>query len=276
MMAAEGLPNVLAIPFRTSRPSALALWLTVMVSLSLFGTVALVRGVPALVLAAGAYVTLLLLWPYVLLRYLVPIIPAFLILLLVGARAIGEQVRPRSEWFKYACPGALAFALIAAALAQDAAKWRAVAACDRARAASSRACFSESPHDYFAAVAAVRGLPDDSANFLVSKEALFHVLTGRYAAWEAEASEIRDSAALADYLRRQQVSYVLLSQTNLNQWSLAKPLTGLCPRLRVIRQFGRKVSLLRIVDEGAPGANACPQVSAWSAPPWPEGRPLIW
>lgn len=272
----QSIPTVLAVPLRSHSSTDRTLWLTATVVLLLAGLGALSLRLPALVLGTGAYVALLVLWPYVLLRYMGPVIPAILALLLVGALALGERAGLKRGWGRYALPGLLALAFTSLALVQDVAKLRAVAACDRAHAATSPTCFGESPNDFFAAVAAVREIPDDSANFLVSKEALFHVLTGRHAAWEAEAAQIREPAVLADFLRRQHVSYVLLSTTNLNQWSLAKPLKGLCTRLRMIGEFGPKVSLLRIVDQDAPGANACPQVAKWAAPPWPEGPPLIW
>lgn len=272
----QSIPTVLAVPLRIHSSTYRTLWLTATVVLLLAGLGALSLRLPALVLGTGAYVALLVLWPYVLLRYMGPVIPAILALLLVGALALGERAGLKRGWGRYALPGLLALAFTSLALVQDVAKLRAVAACDRAHAATSPTCFGESPNDFFAAVAAVRELSDDSANFLVSKEALFHVLTGRHAAWEAEAAQIREPAVLADFLRRQHVSYVLLSTTNLNQWSLAKPLKGLCTRLRMIGEFGPKVSLLRIVDQDAPGANACPQVAKWAAPPWPEGPPLIW
>ena len=272
----RSIPAVLAIPLRSHSTTDRTLWLTATVVLLVAGLGVLALRLPALVLGTGAYVALLVLWPYVLLRYMGPVIPAILALLFVGALALGDRAGLKRGWGRYALPGLLALAFTSLALVQDIAKLRAVAACNRARAASSPTCFGESPNDFFAAVSAVRELPDDSANFLVSKEALFHALTGRHAAWEAEAAQIREPTLLADFLRRQHVSYVLLSTTNLNQWSLAKPLNGLCTRLRVIGEFGPKVSLLQIVEQDAPGTNACPQVAKWAAPPWPEGPPLIW
>lgn len=276
LLSVRIIPAVLAVPLTDKTQTDSAIWLTVALALSVPGLALLVRRLPALVLATSAYLALLVLWPYVLLRYVGPVIPAILAVLLGGALAIGERAGLRRGWVRYLFPGILALTLVAMALVQDVTKWRAVVACDRPRAASSKACFSESAHNYFAAVAAARELPNDSSNFLVSKEALFHVLTGRYAAWEAEAAQMREPALLDEYLRRQNVSYVLLSRTSFNQWSLAEPLKGLCARLRVIREFGPKVSLLRIVEQGAPGANACPQVSTWSESPWPENPPRIW
>ncbi|MEO6444840.1 MAG: hypothetical protein ABIZ91_11180 [Gemmatimonadaceae bacterium] len=267
-------PTVLAIPFRDQPIFLRVMWLSLAAALCLTGAVLLFPRAPLLVVGTAAYLALLVLWPYVLLRYLVPVIPFAIALLLAGAWVVGNRLGRRPVG-GHAAAGVVALLLFALAARQDVMRLHTVANCDRSRAAADSDCFPEFERSYFAAASAVRALPDDSANFLVSREALFHVLTGRHTAWEAEAAQLREPEALANYLTLRNVSYVLLSQTNFNQWSLGRPLRGLCDRLRVVGEFGPKVSLLVFAPPGAPGDNACERMARWGEAPWPESPPLI-
>lgn len=286
-IAARKVPWTLALPLATASRSAAAVWVVAAGLLALAALPRLVRHLPAFVLATSAYAGLLIVWPYVLERYLVPIVPAALAALLLGALVLGERMGLGARW-RYLFPGLVAGALVAFAVKEQVVTWRAVAACDRSRAAESPGCFADFQREFLAAAAVVRALPDDRENFLVSQEPAFHLLTGRYAAREAEAAQLRDPAQLSAYLRAQGVSYVLLSRTNLNQWSLAQPLLELCSRMRVHRTFGPHAALLRLVSEGAPDeagmpgdarqpdGDACAVLASWAAPPWPQGPPPRW
>ena len=274
-IAARKIPWTLALPLPTASRRAATVWVIAAGILTLAALPLLIRRLPAFVVATSAYAGLLMVWPFVLERYLVPIVPAVLAALIVGALALGERAGFRSGW-RYVLPGLVAVTLAGFAAWEHVVTWRAVSACDRSLAAGSPACFADFQREFLAAAAAVRALPDDRANFLVSQEPAFHLLTGRHAAREAEAATLRDPEQLSAYLRSQGVAYVLLSRTNLNQWSIAKPLLGLCGRLRVMQTFGPRAALLRLVDEGEPGKDACAAVASWAAPPWPQGPPPRW
>lgn len=245
-------------------------WLLLIVATSVAGMLALRRPLRIVVLYLAAYLGVLAMWPYVVTRYLAPLLPLLVLAMLTGARAIGARVAgARGE----------RVALWVMACAMSVGAWRsvatrlgAVARCDRSAPMRSSGCFSQEQRDYFAAVATARRIAPDTARFLVSKEAAFYLMTGRRAAAESEAVRIREPEAFARFLGERGVEFILLSRVHLDQHSLARAILPRCDRFELLESVGPHVALLRVPADGAPraasAADACGAITRWAKGDW--------
>lgn len=253
-------------------------WLLIVVATSVAGMLALRRPLRIVVLYLGAYLGVLAVWPYVVTRYLAPLLPLLVLAMLVGARAIGARVAgARGE----------RVALWVMACAMSVGAWRsvatrlgAVARCDRSAPMRSSGCFSQEQRDYFAAVATARRIAPDTARFLVSKEAAFYLMTGRRAVAESEAVRITEPEAFARFLGERGVEFILLSRVHLDQHSLARAILPRCDRFELLESVGPHVALLRVPANGAPrdasAADACGAITRWARGDWTEAITGAW
>ena len=227
-----------------------------------------------------AYLGLLAVWPYLLVRYVAPVVPLLVLTLLAGVSWIGERVAgPRTAVL---VTWTLSAILAAGALREDLDRLRLVSRCDRESPYSSAGCFSAEQRSYFAAAAAARQLAPDSSLFIASAPATFYLLSGHRAVAEAEAVAAREPDAFDQLIRRRGVEFILLSHISLQQWGLAPALRARCRDFAVAGTFGAHVALLRVsdVDPGVRTAdattNACAAVARWADEAWAERTTLIW
>lgn len=258
-------------------------WLVLVVATGLAGAVALRQRLRIAVLYLAAYLGVLAVWPYLVTRYLTPVIPLLALVMLTGAWAIGER---------FAGARGARIALWALAGAMSVGAWRsvatrlgAVARCDRSAPMRSSGCFSEEQRDYFAAVATARRIAPDTARFLVSKEADFYLLTGHRAAPESEAVRITEPEAFARFLRERDVRFVLLSRVHMDQQALARAIRPRCHRFELVDSFGAHVVLLRVpADAASPdstpsnasAADACAAIARWANGDWVDSVTGAW
>jgi hypothetical protein len=220
------------------------LWL---VALVVFGAV----GLPQLwhrwrvaALFLGCYGALLLVWPWAIPRLLIPVLPLIVLTLLAGAAALGSRLGRRGWILPLALGGLIGFT----AISRNVARLDAASACDRSRATSSPACFSDDQRGFFSAATHVRAATASDAVFaLGSKWSTF----GYYARREVlpfRAIPGMSGEQIVDSLASAGVSHVVLAHVSSNDVAFARLLRGACDRLELVSAFNRQTYLFQLRD----------------------------
>jgi hypothetical protein len=211
----------------------------VALGLGLFGVIELWRRLPLAIIAGAVYTAVILVWPYLVARFLLPLVPLVVLAVVLGARRITARAKGGTAW---AAPLGIAGLLTLVNLTAVSGKLRAQRGCDRARPVES-SCFPPSSRGWFEAVAlAGRRSPADAV-FLAPKPATLYYLIGRRSVNELQAAAL-DTPRLAEFLDQQQVDYVLLSRIHVDQLSIAAGIYGLCRRWEVLGSFDDGATLL--------------------------------
>ena len=259
------IPSVLAFPTLPGTTLDNWLWLGVLVVLGGLGLVELYRRLPAAAFYLGCYAGILLVWPFSLQRYLVPVIPLLLLTLFLGmSRLVGR--RGLAAWV---LPTVIALALVISGLGQQRGELSAAARCDRSAPYTSEGCFNPVERAFFEAVRYSDSLVPRDSTILSPKMATVYYLTGRRSIDELSVTSL-ESDALRAYLREREINYVLLSRIHLDQKWISERMQYLCGDWELEKDFGGLALLLRRGTERAPDPSlpACDAISRFAKGPW--------
>jgi hypothetical protein len=281
------LPTVLAVPTMAGTTVDNVAWLVILLVTGIAGIGVLARRSGLLVLYLTFTAAVLLVWPYAIQRFLAPVVPMLLLVVLAGGWWLGERLGGVRG--ARVATGALTFVMTLGAIRRDVAQLARSADCDRRLAARSPGCFSSEQRDFFDAVAAAARVSSDSARFLVSKEATFYLLSGRQAVREIDALAHADPRSFREFLVRERVDFIILSRLHVDQWALAAPLGAQCEALELVQSFGAHVALLRVTPrtaaraplraagadpDAAPRREACSAIDRWSTGDWDDAATI--
>ncbi len=275
----RALPVVLAQPSTPDTPVDNVLGLVVLLALGAAGTAWLLRRQRAMLLTLATYATILAVWPYLVARFLVPVLPLIVLVLLVGAWRLGARLGG-VRWQAPALATATAL-LTLVTFAPTMARLREIAGCDRSAVATQTVgCVSEPQRDFFAAVAALDSLAApqqggaQSPVILTAKPSTVFVLTGRRSVRQTAALERSDPDAFLAWLREQHVDLVLLSHVHIGQWGLSPMLRARCGEFEVLRTYPTHATVLRVrpadaARESGPADDpACTAIARWADIDW--------
>jgi len=264
------IPEAMAMPMFPGTPADNVAWTALLLGGGLTGLLLLAGAFRHALLYLVAYLAVLAAWPYVLQRFVAPVLPLLVLVMFVGLGWMAERMA--GAGLRRIVVGGVAVLIALGALRRDATAVRALSACDRRAPTTSAACFDEEQRDFFAAAALARRVTPDSARFLSSKEATLYLLTGRQSVRQAQALTMRSPDEFARFLQRQGVGYILLSRLHLDQWSLWRTLTVNCRDYAVVQAFGAHVALLRVraPEERAGGddSDGCAAIERWGSGDW--------
>ncbi|HEX6249929.1 MAG TPA: hypothetical protein VFZ56_00690 [Gemmatimonadaceae bacterium] len=222
----------------------------------------------------ACYAALLLVWPWAIPRLLIPIVPLIVLTLLLGATALGARLGPRG-WI---VPLTLGSLIAFTAIARNVVRLEQASACDRSRAASSPACFSDDQRGFFSAAKHARATTGSGARFaLASKWSTF----GYYARREVlpfRAPAGMSGETILDSLAAAGVRHVLLSHASSFDVALARQLRASCDRLVLARAFNRQTLLFEMRDRAAADetAGGCAALAAYDSVPGVPGQVGLW
>ncbi len=294
------LPAAFAVPLISGTLVDNGIWLLVLVLGGAVGLVQLWRRLRPVALYLLVYLGLLAVWPYLMTRYLGPILPLLVLSVLLGVhdiamRLLGSRIVAGSRNVvargAMAVAAAVAVVLALSGVHQDMSRLELVAKCDRDAPTVSSGCFGQEQRDFFAGIEAARRLTPDSAHFLGAKDATFHLLSGRQSARESEAIARPDAQQFAAFLREHGVQYILLSRVHVDQAAMAGPLGSDCASYELVQQVGAHVALLRVplrrvpllrvapsgvTNDDATGARACRAIAAWAEGDWLNSNGPLW
>ncbi len=246
------IPWELPLPVTPSTVADNVLWVTVVVGLGGLGLASAWRRWRILALYLGAYGGLLSLWTWVVGRFLTPIIPLIILVLLVGTDVI------RRRWSARAGT-ALAVALTCVvALTGMRADWteiQSMRGCDRSAPLESPGCFDPDQRSLFAASRFVAANTPDSAVVLTAKDATFALYSGRKVI-RSRALLATEPDAFFESLAESGADYVFLGSTAAIEGTVSRPLWLGCTRLDLVASFPPRSYLFRPAQTTSDTASA--------------------
>jgi hypothetical protein len=273
------IPVLLAQPSIPDTPVDNVLGLVALLALGAAGTAWLLRNQRAMLLTLVCYAGILTVWPYLVARFLVPVLPLIVLLLLVGAWRMGGRL----GGIRWQAPAlAVATSMLAlATLSPTMARRHEVAGCDRsADVTRTLGCVSERQRDFFAAVSALDSLAaqpprgDASPAILTAKAPTVFLLSGRAAVRQTAALSRSDPDTFLTWLRAEHVDLILLSHVHIGQWGLSPMLRARCEDFEVLRTYPTFAAVLRVRPEhgsreaGVVVESACAAIARWADVDW--------
>ncbi|HUF31551.1 MAG TPA: hypothetical protein VMM77_12940 [Gemmatimonadaceae bacterium] len=256
----RSLPTVLAIPTVPGTVVDNAAWLLGMLAALLAGVATAMRRWRPAVLVLAAYALLLVIWPYVIGRFVVPLLPVLIAVMLLGAWQIGGRLMPR-----LAIVPALALAAVplmggtrgVASMVREAEGCRALAV-DPGWPCRSDLRRYRSVVDSLALT-----LPRDARVF-TTKEGTFYYLTGRQVVSAYPAMSM-EPAVLSEYLRQSQTTTIFLPHQKIEEWVLGPALAALCSEFTDARIGDGELLVLHARPPATGESDGCAAVERWRA-----------
>lgn len=230
-----------------------ALWLGIFLGFGIIGFWAMRRQGSSIPLYFMAYCGVLLLYPYKMTRFLMPVEPLILLATMVGLSVAFRRWRPRLGLvFCFL----LSMTLVVSAAPEAWHMARKLRDCDRAQATRAASCFEADRLAFFDATRFTQDHLPDSAAVMTIKEATFFYYTGRRVLHPDLAMQKGKDDVLG-YVRSQGVEYILVTPF-VGGAEIVRTLVPACDRVELIRDFGERTVLLRLHDSSRDvERNAC-------------------
>lgn len=261
VMLTNYIPTALSVPTVAGTAVDNAGWLVATLALGGAGVVVLWRRWMGVIAFLVPYLLLLLVWRFQAGRFLTPIVPLLLLMVLGGAAWVSDRYVPKARGGLLT---ALTLLLTGGALVRDVERAATVRACDRRNSIDSPACFSEPEREALQLARWVRDSTAPGDVFFVSKERAFFVHSGRRSINQDRGlREPPDS--LAAYLRARQVRYAVVTPVGVYAREHNALLARACRDFAVVRQFAGSSALLRVRDAGEAddGGATCRTLARW-------------
>lgn len=259
-----GIPWVLSFPSIAGTPIDNAATEVFFGGLGLAGLVVMFRRWRVAAFWLVLYAALLLVWVFLVDRFVEPTLPILLVTILIGGREIGRHIGKRGD---LVLPAIAAIVLAVGAGVKTTQLAQSRVNCDRSGEYPDPQCMSEDQRSYFDALRWIDANTAPDAVFLTAKPGALYLYTGRKSIFYDEA--INDSADtfLAD-TRGAGADWILLDSVHSFEARLLAPLLEQnCGALRVEAEFPPRAWLFRIVGTGtAPNRGpACDAVARYRA-----------
>ncbi|HSE45666.1 MAG TPA: hypothetical protein VLA89_10110, partial [Gemmatimonadales bacterium] len=256
--------GILALPSLSGTRVDNVLWLIAIVSFGVVGLWGMWRWWTGACLALLCQCALLAFWPYVLDRYLVPVLPLAIIALVFGASRVGSRF-PRVKG-GMVLPAAMAVAILAGATPRVLGMKAKATECRSTLAEVRSRCGSPEERAFFEATAFIASSTPATARFLAAKEGAFYYYAHRqvvpiYGVLVGDVKDIRG------YLAENEAEYVFLSHLKVDEWAITRPLMAICSDFGLVHAWGATTLLLR-VEKGGGDQRACDAIRAYGRAPW--------
>lgn len=190
----------------------------------------------------ASYVSLLLVWPWVVIRFMSPVIPFIVVLVIAGAFELARRVRTR---WRVLIPASIAFTIMFTAASSLRSEVRALGACDRDEPIVSSGCIQPAEKDYLRLAQWVADSISGQAVFLVPKEGTFAYLTGQRTIPLITALRA-DTTRMLLLLRELGVTHIALTTLDHGGIALANVLMPSCRSLLLERELSPTLLVFRI------------------------------
>jgi len=225
------------------------------------GLAVFARRWPAGALYLVAYGTLLILWPWQVTRYVVPILGLAIPAVLVGVGAMATRVKPRWEF-----PAVLALGgvLGLTALARTTRMIEVRSRCVRRLTPPppSPTCIAPREASFFSVFEDIEHRTAPDAIFVSAKAAPLFYYTRRKSLW-FETALTSDSTSFVPALARAGAQYVLLSSLHTSEPRLAHLLSRQCQSLTVASSAPPQTYVFAIDTNRRSGTEACDALAAY-------------
>ena len=199
------------------------------------------------------YGALILAWPWVVSRFLVPVLPLLAVTTLAGAHSLVERWRSRGAT---AVVITLAAIISIAGLARSASRIAVRSKCDRSDAMRSPSCFSADQLSFFAAARWVGEHTPPSAIVMSSNEGTFFYLAHRKLV-PVDSINARPPERADAFLRRENVSYAIMNRAADDDVPFSGRLLGACEHLEPVEEFPPRTVVFRVLPRPSSNSRAC-------------------
>jgi hypothetical protein len=234
------------------------LWLLVVVGGLVGGAVSTWRRWRAAALLLLMYGGMLAVWPWLVGRFIEPVLPLLFTVIFAGVAAIGVRVGGRRGGLGAVL--GLAVVIIGTAAARDVVTLRRLATCDRRAPFQSPGCFGVEERSFFAAMTYIRTHTPDSVIVVVAKDSPFAMLTGRKV-MISDNAVAQDSLHFFQYLEQNHVHRIVLTHISFHDDPFSERLMQVCRRLSLEKTFPPLSSIYSWV----PPEQAAPDAATWPA-----------
>lgn len=203
---------------------------------------------------------LLAVWPYQQSRFLVPLAPLLVPIILYGLEALLARMKP-----SIATAGitTISLVLMLSGLKETGSVYLATRGCERGRAIPADNCVSPDQASFFHAAVYVRDSLPKQARILSAKSEPLYFYSG-HTTLPTSLWLGRDTTAFWDGLRREQAEYVLLGALHVaSVRDLAPRLKAHCDALEVVASFPPHTHLFRITDPAPSRIAACDTLESY-------------
>ena len=251
--ATRFVPNTLSVPTVSGTTVDNIIVVALLAVFLGVGALAVWRRSRIIVLFLGVYALLLVLWAFAIDRFVEPVLPLIVLVMLVGARTVIGWMQALAG---VAAMLGIAVAIGARSIATDARVLRAEATCDRANPEASIGCVSPDETSFFqAARFAARGT-EPNAVVITAKPRPFYYYSGRRTV-NQNVIISRPPTETADRVRASGARYVLVSELGFWTKEFRQYVTAACAAFTVVREFPPRTVLLRLRDPASSEPSAC-------------------
>jgi hypothetical protein len=213
-------------------------WFVVLGTLGVIGFAVVFRTWNAAAWYVVWYMSLLVVWPFYIERFLDPVLPFVTTMFVVGAWTLGDWLRPGTG-LGARVAAALGVVLLGSAAWVDRAQAAAADACAHARAA----CATPDALDFMDAAHYVTTHTEPNALFIVPKSPTFYYVTQRKSMFWDEVI-VQDSSSFLPYLDRNDVRYILTTPVLGDYVTVVRLASAHCTQFDLMKAFSRYTLLL--------------------------------
>lgn len=239
-----------------------ALWILLILGFGGLGLWSVRKRMPLLPLYVGAYLGLLLLYPFKLTRFYMPVAPLILLAMFLGVVELGRRWNPRlGAMIAVLLSGILLMGTVPRSLKLV----KHLEHCDRSTAMSSPSCFPPENLAFYAAVRLANDVLPPDAVVLTIKEATFSYYTGRLV-YHPDLADQKSEGDILGFLDRNRIRYVAINAF-VGGANIATSLAPHCRQIEVLGHFEPRTALFQIQPPGVaipPARNACGLLQDWS------------
>jgi hypothetical protein len=238
------------------------LWILLILGLGGIGLWSVRKRLPLFPFYVLTYLGLLLVYPFKVTRFFMPVAPLFLLAMFLGAVALTRRWKPG---LGVAVMVLISGAILTQSVPSSLGLVKKLEHCDRSAALTSAPCFRPTTNAFLAATRRANAVLPKEAVVLTIKEAAFYYYTGRKV-YHPDLARQMGGPNLPAYLSKTGIDYVLISGY-VGGAKYSGRLAPACGRIEVLGQYEPRTALLRLhpAEDSVPSTrNACGLLQDWS------------
>jgi hypothetical protein len=228
----------------------------------LVGLWAIRKRAPILVTYFLCYFGLLLVYPYKMTRFYMPMAPLVLMVMFLGLHALGRRWNPGLALLVMVL---ISGGIMTQSVPRSIKRVQDLRHCDRSQATVSPECFASDRLAWFEAARVAKTQLPESTVVLTIKEATFFYWTG-LKVYHPDLAEEKGGSDVAGYLDRMGIHYVMINAF-VGGAAISRQLIGDCQRIELLATWEPRTALLQIHPLGtslSPTRQSCVQMEQWS------------
>ena len=247
--ATRTVPSLLPLPHVSGTVADNVFFVGVIGVCFLAGAWHLRRTWTILPIVVGAYIMLLLAWPWVVNRFMSPMIPFIMVLIIAGALRISQRLE--SRW-RLLAPTIIAATILLTGASSLRAAVNDISACDREEPLVSSRCITPEQRDFLLLANWVADSVSEEAVFLVHKEGAFGYFSG-FRAIPLLTVMRADSTRMGDLLHDVGVTHIALTTLSHGSIRMAEQLMPACRSLELVKELSPTLLVFRVMP--GPGSD---------------------